>query len=154
MYSFSRGYANNVSGGKHKHVWIKTFYKLWTELMCPALKVVFLPCSQREETDSVRTLSSVSCALTRTSRSNSVWISMRLVCSRGTLRWRLKNLCQTTRTGSLSVSLTPSLNPKMTLTKFMCHVTPRVSIYFFLSSTLFLFFIFTFFFYNLSSEPV
>ncbi len=42
-------------------------------------------------------------------------------CSRGTLRWRLKSLCQTTRTGSLTVSLTPS-------------------------STLFLYFIFAFFF--------
>jgi hypothetical protein len=27
------------------HVWIKTFFKLWTELMCLVLKVVFLPCS-------------------------------------------------------------------------------------------------------------
>jgi hypothetical protein len=27
------------------HVWIKTFLKLWTELMWVALKVVFLPCS-------------------------------------------------------------------------------------------------------------
>ena len=27
------------------HVWIKTFLKIWTELMWLALKVVFLPCS-------------------------------------------------------------------------------------------------------------
>jgi hypothetical protein len=27
------------------HVWIKTFFKLWTELMWLALKVVFLSCS-------------------------------------------------------------------------------------------------------------
>jgi len=49
--------------------------------------------------------------------------------------------------GSLTVSLTPSLNPKMTLTKFLRHVTRRVSVYFFiLSSVLFLYFIFTFLF--------
>ncbi len=62
-----------------------------------------------------------------------------------------------TRTGSLSEPLTPCLNPKMTLTKFMLHVTPRVSVLFFfniLSSTLFLYFIFTFFFNIWSSEPV
>jgi hypothetical protein len=56
--------------------------------------------------------------------------------------------------GSLTVSLTPSLNPKMTLTKFLRHVTRRVSVYFFiLSSTLFLYFIFIFV-YILSVEPV
>ena len=27
------------------HVWIKTFFKLWTELIWVTLKVVFLPCS-------------------------------------------------------------------------------------------------------------
>jgi hypothetical protein len=51
---------------------------------------------------------------------------------------------QTTRTGSLTESLTPSLNPKMTLTKFMSHVTPRVSVFFYFcisSSTLFLYLI-------------
>ena len=39
----------------------------------------------------------------------------------------------------VSKMVTPSLNPKMTLTKFMRHVTPRVSVYFFfiLSSTRF-----------------
>jgi hypothetical protein len=47
--------------------------------------------------------------------------------------------------GFLTVSLTQSLNPKMTLTKFLRHVTRRVSVYFFiLSCVLFLFFIFTF----------
>jgi hypothetical protein len=56
--------------------------------------------------------------------------------------------------GSLTVSLTPSLNPKMNLTKFLRHVTRRVSVYFFiLSSTLFLYFIFIFV-YILSAEPV
>jgi hypothetical protein len=34
--------------------------------------------------------------------------------------------------GPLTTSLTPSLNPKMTLIKFMCHVTPRVFVNFFL----------------------
>jgi hypothetical protein len=49
--------------------------------------------------------------------------------------------------GSLTVSLTPSLNPKMTLTKFLRCVTRRVCVYFFiLSSALFLYFIFTFLF--------
>ena len=37
--------------------------------------------------------------------------------------------------GSLTVSLTPSLSPKMTLTKFVCHVTRRVSIYLFILSS-------------------
>jgi hypothetical protein len=57
--------------------------------------------------------------------------------------------------GSLTVSLTPSLNPKMTLTKFLRHVvTRRVSVYFFiLSSELFLHFIFIFV-YILYTEPV
>jgi hypothetical protein len=27
------------------HVWITTFFKSWSSLMCPALKVVLLPCS-------------------------------------------------------------------------------------------------------------
>jgi hypothetical protein len=52
-----------------------------------------------------------------------------------------------TRMGSLTLSLTPSLNPKMALTKFLRHVTRRVSVSFlFLSSVLFLYFIFTFLF--------
>ena len=52
---------------------------------------------------------------------------------------------ESSSTGSLTVSLTPSLNPKMTLTKILRHVTQRVSVYFFiLSSVLFLYFIFTF----------
>ncbi len=104
--------------------------------------------TQREETDSVRSLSIVSCALTRTWSSSGVWSSMRLVCCRGTFRWRLKSLCQTTRTGSLTVSLTPSLNPTRTLTKFLRHVTRRMCVFFYfniLSSTLFLYFIFNFF---------
>ncbi len=37
---------------------------------------------------------------------NSVWISICPVCSRGTLRWRLKSLCQTTKTDPPTVSLT------------------------------------------------
>ena len=64
-----------------------------------------------------------------------LWRSMRLVCSHGTLRWRLKGLCQTTRTGSLTLSLTPSLNRKKSMTKFLRHVTHRVTF-------LFLYFIF------------
>jgi hypothetical protein len=49
------------------------------------------------------------------------------------LEMTVENLCKTTRTrkGSLTVPLTPSLNPKMTLTKFLRHVTRRVSIFFF-----------------------
>jgi hypothetical protein len=55
-------------------------------------------------------------------------------------------LCQTTRTrmGSLTVSLTPSLNPKMTLTRFLRHVTRRESVYFFILSS--------YYFYILSSH--
>ncbi len=88
----------------------------------------------RGETGSVRTLLSVSCVHTPTFSLSTVWRSMRLSCSHGTLRWRLKSLCQTTRTrmGSLTLSLTPSLNPKMTLTKFLRHVTRRVSVSFFI----------------------
>jgi hypothetical protein len=37
--------------------------------------------------------------------------------------------------GSLTVSLTPSLNPKTTLLKFLRHVTRRVSVYFFILSS-------------------
>jgi len=69
-----------------------------------------------------------------------------------TLRWRLKGLCQTTRTWSLTMSRSPSLNPTRTLTKFLCHVTRRVSVFFYfyiLSSTLFLYFIFIFFLFLL-----
>jgi hypothetical protein len=57
----------------------------------------------------------------------------------------------TTRVGSLTTSLTPSLNPKMTLIKFMCHVTPRVSVYFFLIFGVqhYFFFIFHIFFLQL-----
>jgi hypothetical protein len=57
--------------------------------------------------------------------------------------------------GSLTVSLTPSLNPKMTLTKFVCHVTRRVSVYFFILifSIIFIFYLHIFV-YFLSTEPV
>jgi hypothetical protein len=103
----------------------------------------------RGETGSVRTLLRVSCVHTPTFNLSTVWSSMRLSCSHGTLRWRLKSLCQTTRTrmGSLTVSLTPSLNPKMTLTKFWRHVTRRVSVYFFI-------FYLHILVYFLSAEPV
>ncbi len=54
------------------------------------------------------------------------------------------------------MSLTPSLNLKMTLTKFLRHVTRRVSVYFFiLSSVLFSsIFYLHIFVYILSAEPV
>jgi hypothetical protein len=57
--------------------------------------------------------------------------------------------------GSLTVSLTPSLNPKMTLTKFLRHVTRRVSFYFFyfIFSIIFIFYLHIFV-YILSVEPV
>jgi hypothetical protein len=56
--------------------------------------------------------------------------------------------------GSLTVSLTPSLNPKMTLTKFLRHVT-RVSVYFFIFifSIIFIFYLHICV-YILSAEPV
>ena len=72
-----------------------------------------------------------------------LWISMIPVCSRhsGKLRWRLKSLCQTTRTGSPTVSPTPSpwLNPNKTLTdKLLRNVTwygGYPFIYFYISSS-------------------
>jgi hypothetical protein len=81
------------------YVWIKTFFKLWTELMWLALKVVLLPCSASacehrwSIEDSIHSkrrnrlgqeLVERLVQLTRTS--SSVWSSIRLVCSRGTLR--------------------------------------------------------------------
>jgi hypothetical protein len=57
--------------------------------------------------------------------------------------------------GSLTVSLTPSLNPKMTLTKFVRDVTPRVSVYFFIFIFIIIFiFYLHIFVYILSAEPV
>ncbi len=69
-------------------------------------------------TGSVRSLSSVSCALTPTWSWNNVWRCMRPVYSHGTSKWRLKILCLTTTTVPPTESLTPSpsLNPSKTLT--------------------------------------
>ncbi len=154
------------------NVWIKTFFKPCPEIMWTTLQGVFLSCSDwgcdhnwsiegwiipRGETDSVRTLSIVSCVHTPTFSLSTVWSSMWLVCSHGTLRWQLKSLCQTTRTGSLTVSLTPSLNPKRTLTKFLRQVTRRVSfiyIYIYIIFNIFFIFYLQFFLYIWSSEPV
>ena len=51
--------------------------------------------------------------------------NLRPVTSRGTLRWWLKIICQTTRTGSQTVTLTltVTLTPTVTLTKFLSILT-------------------------------
>jgi hypothetical protein len=119
------------------HVWMKTFLKPCPDLMWLALKVVLLTCSASEceyswsiegWIHSKRRNSLGQDLVERLVRSHTnLHLKHRLeLYEAGMLPWDIEmtvSLCQTTRTGSLTVSLSPSLNPKMTRTKFLRHVT-------------------------------
>ena len=105
---------------KKSNSWLDIF---WGEFGMRTYGRLRIGSTQSGETGSVRILSRDSwlVSLTPTWSWRNVWSSMSPVFSHWTLRWRLKNLFQTTRAGFRTVSLTPnpSLNPKMTLTKFL-----------------------------------
>jgi hypothetical protein len=118
------------------HVWIKTFFKLWTELMCLVLKVVLLPCSASEyehrwsiedSTHSKRKEKQTWSGVCRSSRAHSHELHARPA-SDTLWVWyapvgHWDDGLQPSSHGSIPLGLTPSLNPKMTLTKFLRHLT-------------------------------
>jgi len=104
------------------HVWIKTFFKPWSDLKWLALKVVLLRCSpwtcdhswsiedwihskRRYRLGQALVEQLVYCHTNlKLEQRLELYDSMRPVSSPGTLRWWLKSLCQTTRTDPPSVS--------------------------------------------------